>query len=98
MNVSVPDEMNVSVPLVFTQCCPGDDFTGMPSEAVHVYWSRRHSKIEHFIEAFEGLGWVIHGEPFFTPDPKCLIPDIAIWFVRAQIFSGRRNADPPPRF
>jgi hypothetical protein len=59
--------MNVSVPLA-TQCCPGDDFTGMPSEAVHVYWSRRHSKIEHFIEAFvEGLGLVIHGGTVLLP-------------------------------
>jgi hypothetical protein len=56
--------MSVSVPLAFTQCCPGDDFTGMPSEVVHVYWSRRHSKIEHFIEAFvEGLGLVVSSGP-----------------------------------
>ena len=60
--------MNVSVPLAFTQCCPGDDFTGMPSEVVHVYWSRRHSKIEHFIAFVEGLGSFM-GEPFFSPDP-----------------------------
>ena len=66
------DETNVSVPLAFTQCCPGDDFTGMPSEVVHVYWSRRHSKIEHFIEVFvEGFGLVIHGGTNFSPIPLC---------------------------
>jgi hypothetical protein len=59
--------MNVSVPLAFTQCCPGDDFTGMPSEVVHVYWSRRHSKIEHFIAFVEGLGLVIHGGTVLLP-------------------------------
>ena len=52
----------VSLPLAFTQCCSGNDFTRMPSEVVHVYWSRRHSKIKHFVEAFvEELGLVIHG-------------------------------------
>jgi hypothetical protein len=37
---------------------------------VQVYWSRRHSKIEHFIEAFvEGLGLVIHRGTDFSPIP-----------------------------
>ena len=80
------DEMNVSVPLAFTQCCPGDDFTGMPSEVVHVYWSRRHSKIEHFIAFVEGLGCHSWGNRSSPPIPLWLIPDIALWFVRSGYF------------
>ena len=61
--------MNVSVPLAFTQCCPGDDFTGMPSEVSCTSMTQRHSKIEHFIAFVEGPFGLFMGELFFSPDP-----------------------------